>query len=99
MTEETNKVALIIDTVPTSWTATDSYSGKSLYLGKFKVLRVAYNSGRQKGDDSKMYIVESYLPGVKEHQGYYPTQELAQKRAELVLNYWLEKALLTERYE
>lgn len=96
MTEETNKVTLIIDTVQTSWIVTN-YSQKMLYLGKFKVLMVAYNGGRPKGDDSKTYLVESYLPGLKEHQGYYPTEELAQERAEYVLNYWLEQAILTER--
>jgi hypothetical protein len=98
MTEETNKVALIIDTVKTSWRFTH-YSQKILYLGKFKVLMVAYNSGRPKGDESKTYVLDSYLPGLKTFQGYYPTEELAQKRAEFVLNYWLEQAILIKRSE
>lgn len=65
------------------------------WLGKVPSFSLNWNSAMSREDpdrESKRWTLECGLPGIKSNLGNYPTREIAQKKAELVLNLWLEIA-------
>jgi hypothetical protein len=79
------------------WVIDDAvYSnGKKLFLGKWHVGGVHWNSCRSK-DDPKKYVASCSLPGIKTTLDYYENEEEAKARVEKVVHYWVEKSRETD---
>lgn len=63
-------------------------SGQRLYLGKWPVGSVYYDNGCSR-DDPLKHCATTRLPGMKERQGHYATEQEAMAKAEKVVKYWL----------
>ena len=62
------------------------------YLGKWKCFTIKFNFWNSMKIESENYILECYLPGIKNDLGYFKDIESAQKESSLVMNHWIDKS-------
>lgn len=76
---------------------TEKYSnGYDLFLGKWKVGNVIYDSCQPRESKNK-YLASSTLSGLKSNLGHFTTETEAKNTVKFVTLYWIEKAGLTQK--
>lgn len=73
-------------------------SGKTLYLGRWRVGGYHWNASRGQGDDTK-WISTCALPGMNKRLGSFENEEKAAEKAELAVTHWLIGSTSTEKEE
>jgi hypothetical protein len=69
--------------VPGKYGSTNYYT-----IGKIRVGSVFWNSNRSRLDSGNQYTYSVVLPGLREPTGTKDTEEEAQKRVELLVEFW-----------
>jgi len=68
-------------------------SGEYLFLGKWKVGSIQYDSFRSK-DDPLKYIANCRLPGIKDDLGHFEDEDKAKSIVEFAVDHWIKGAEL-----
>jgi len=68
-------------------------SGENLFLGKWRVGGIHYNSLKSK-DDPLKYKATCRLPGIKDDLGHFEDEDKAKSIVEFAVDHWIKGAEL-----